>query len=432
MSAFFHWPNTLTILEGFFYILEFALFFRKLCQECSWEQRFLLGAANFFFYFLIFGCVEFTVFGVVLLLHVLMAAVCAVFLWFFFGLQRQYALFLAVVFVLSRSVWNAQIFTIFFSEKLLSGWVQRVVNFTMRILLLLVMQQWFVRIDRARTIDRRELFVGLFPGCAMFVARVGIYHYCYYLKEALSEEAQNVFLMISVFLAFAVLVSLAASELYFAYIHSREELVQAENQLDLQYQMFTERRRSDEQLKGIYHDMANHLNMLHSLAKDGKIQSYIEEIQAETREAMEDVETGNTTLDLLLRQKARACREAGLVLEAAVRFPPGDFLSQREICTLFANCIDNAMEAAAKEGVEDRTIRVSGSERHGWLVVQIENSFAGSVNWKNGQPTTSKQGGVHGYGLKNMDAVLKAHGGMYSIETKEGRFFLTWMVPVPS
>ena len=101
-----------------------------------------------------------------------------------------------------------------------------------------------------------------------------------------------------------------------------------------------------------------------------------------------------------------------------------------ELCVLFANCLDNAMESASDPAVSDKVIRVNGGEHHGCLVVRFENACAHAPRLQNGQLPTSKKGGVHGYGLKNVRTVLEQHDGTLSLQPQHSRFVLTWMLPL--
>ena len=51
--------------------------------------------------------------------------------------------------------------------------------------------------------------------------------------------------------------------------------------------------------------------------------------------ALQGVSTGNSTLDLILRQKAEQCTARGLHLEAAVHMPEGHGLTSMELCVLW-------------------------------------------------------------------------------------------------
>lgn len=418
------------LLSCLSYGLAYAVFFRRLRAELPWQRRLAALLVNMAGYLALMRLLPKTQYPLVLLFHLVLVGASTFQLRVESRLSWSYALFLGASFVLYRGVWNAQL-----SALLLPGLeshvqLRNVLNQILSLLLLYVLQRWVVRMDRARTVTGYELFVGLFPACAMFTARIGIYHYCYYQEAALAARGGQVFGLLGGLLGISTLVALGASELYFSYIHTREELQLAEQQLQQQYQLFQEQRTKDEQLKSVYHDMANHLSVLRGMTRSADAEQYIAALTRQTENALQGVATGSSTLDLILRQKAEQCAARGLHLEAAVHMPEGHGLSSMELCVLFANCLDNAMESASDPAVSDKVIRVNGGEHHGCLVVRFENACAHAPRLQNGQLPTSKKGGVHGYGLKNVRTVLEQHDGTLSLQPQHSRFVLTWMLPL--
>lgn len=426
-------PDGGDFLSGAYAAVHYAIFFEKLYRDGSRKDRTLAAAVNFLLYLVLFGMTVRSSYHFVLLIHGVWCAGCSLLLYRQKRLQKQYAIFLNVIFVLSRGIWNRQLIVFLIPGAAgIAGACLEAAVVALNAVTLYAVQRWIVRIDKERTISWSELFAGLFPACATFMARIGIYHYVYYLQELSTRQAVAEFTGIGAFLAFSTIVSIGASEKYFAYIHNRHELELAEQQLALQYEMFKEQRRNDEMLKSVYHDMANHMNVLQGMADLESVQGYIRELGERTSGILEDIDTGNGTLNLILRQKRQACEEKGIALEAAVSFGGADFLNPMEICTLFANCIDNAMEAVERDKVQDRTIQIRGGLQHGCLVVRFENEYNHTLSEGEEGLRSSKGQGVHGYGLRNVKSVLSHHDGALSIHSEEGRFVLTFMIPIPA
>ena len=424
-------PTASRILYGALFVFEYALFFFPLYRTCRHTHPIRSALCCFTIYMLSLGVTTRVNPFLVMLLHVLLAFLSACQLHSETGIQRQYALFLSLSFILCRGVWNSSVFSTLF--PVINGFpahLKSLLIVFITLLTLYIMRRYVIRLNTYRRLAARELFVELFPAYAAFFARIVLYHYSAELNHMLTPDARQAFSILGVLLTFSTLISLSANELYFSYSDSKRQLDLAQAQLKRQYEMFTERQRSDEQLKRVYHDMANHLNVLRSLRSTEEIRRYIGSIDEMTRSALEENDTGNETLNLLLRQKSEECRKVGLTLEAAVRFPQADLLTPMEICTLFSNCIDNAIEAASHESVSDKTIRISGYEQHGCLIVRFENAYAHSLKYEEKHLVTSKSGPLHGYGLKNVRDVLSKHDGALSIHPQDGRFVLTFMLPV--
>lgn len=409
--------------------LAYLLFFHRLYQEKPVPAQLAAAAAAAALKGALLWLLPRQIYSNVLLLYLLVGLWCTVNLHWRHRLQWTYAAFLATAFLLYRGVWNEQLAELLLPA--LARWplVRKALNDLIPLLLPAVLQHWVVRLDPDRKMSGSELFICLFPPCAMLAVRIGIYHYCYFLSPAVQSEGMQVLAWLGGLLAFSILVSLSSSELYFASLRTRQELHLAQQQLEQQYQSFQQQRARDEQLKSLSHDMENHLRVLHGMTGEQEARAYIDELTRKAQPLVEQVVTGSPTVDLILQQKQEECRRWGLCLEAAVRCPAQEPVSAMELCVLFANCMDNAIEAARNPAVTDRVIRVNGGVQHGWFVVRFENACLEQLRMKDGLPCTTKEGGIHGYGLKNVRAVLEKHDGSLSIQPEEGRFVLTWMLP---
>ena len=92
-------------------------------------------------------------------------------------------------------------------------------------------------------------------------------------------------------------------------IQQREE--QQLQKLQVQYQYYEERLKDEQRVRGIYHDMKNHLLVLQAQLKEigntgdkGKRQEaeeMIEKIQNQISDYEDYVQTGNAFLDVILR-----------------------------------------------------------------------------------------------------------------------------------
>ena len=420
-------PTANRLLSFLFFLVDYQVFFSVLYAHAGAGQRLKAALCCAVIYFLTFGFTVRHFLFLILITHAVITLLCAWLLNLQTGVPTPHALYLAVAFIICRGTWNAQMLRSLFPFI-------PPVNVTLptelfSLCFLLLAKRFLVRFEPDFAPAWKEVFSELFPACAMFTARIAIYHYCYYLEGSMTAGASRVFSWIGTFLALATICSLAANEVLFSYNQSRRQLALAQAQLKRQYEAFSERRRNDEQLKRLHHDMANHLSILREMKNPDEIRQYIGSLDQHAA-ALEECDTGNETLNLLLLQKSEACRKSGLSLEAAILAPREACLTPMEICTLFANCIDNAMEAASDARVADKTIRVSGSVQHGCWVVRFENAYAHALQYAENRIASSKGDPLHGYGLQNVRAVLDQHGGTLSIHPKDGRFVLTFMIPV--
>ncbi len=144
------------------------------------------------------------------------------------------------------------------------------------------------------------------------------------------------------------------------------------------------------------------------------------------------VKTGNETLDTILTRHSLYCQEHGIRLSCIADGSRLRFLPVGEICTLFGNALENAIEAVSRlERPEDRIISLQIREQRGMLVVLVDNNYSGELVFRDGLPQTSKpEGADHGFGLKSIRLVAEKYGGEMTV-TADELFHLCVLLPVP-
>lgn len=144
------------------------------------------------------------------------------------------------------------------------------------------------------------------------------------------------------------------------------------------------------------------------------------------------VSTGNDTLDTLLTERSLYCEKQGIRLSCMVDGKKLSFMPVGDICALFGNAVENAIEAVSKlECPEERCISFQVRESRRMLVVIIDNCFSGPLEFEDGLPKTTKgEAGWHGYGLKSIRRVAEKYGGQATVLADE-MFRLTILIPLP-
>ena len=86
-----------------------------------------------------------------------------------------------------------------------------------------------------------------------------------------------------------------------------------------------------------------------------------------------------------------------------------------DLCSLFCNLIDNAIEASEKitDGDTERFIKISADCRSGFLILRVENTAQQVPEFKNGVCRTSKSTDkeLHGLGLKLVRQIVEEYDG---------------------
>lgn len=146
-----------------------------------------------------------------------------------------------------------------------------------------------------------------------------------------------------------------------------------------------------------------------------------------------NLKTGNDTLDTILTERSLYCEKHGIRLSCMADGSKLGFLSVGEIYSLFANALENAIEAVSKlEDEAARNISFIVRENRGMLVINIDNCYSGELTFEDGLPKTTKSDeGYHGYGMKSIRLIAQQYGGEATVAADE-LFHLSVLIPIPT
>lgn len=197
---------------------------------------------------------------------------------------------------------------------------------------------------------------------------------------------------------------------------------------------FTEYKLAEEETRRFRHDVINNLSCIDALLQEEKPEEakrYVEAMLGEVKSLSPAVVTGDEMLDCILSSKWDTMKQAGIsfaldgVLDRGLSWEPID------ICTVFANAVDNAIEACRKVKGE-RRICLSLKYTKNFYCIELMNSADGADIGKisgKGRYTTKKDAELHGYGLQNMKRTLEKYDSDMEIELAEGNFIVRMMIP---
>lgn len=181
----------------------------------------------------------------------------------------------------------------------------------------------------------------------------------------------------------------------------------------------------------LYHDLNNHLNVVYQLMDSGnteEAQAYIRKISEPMRQLSNTIWTGEEVVDVIINSKLAKMKEKGISSEINVEFPQNTNLSSHDICTILANLLDNAIEAAEPLGASGN-ISLTIRRIHHFLTIKVSNSCVGKHENFSCYPKTTKHDKMfHGWGLPSvMDAVEK-YNGTFKCINKEHQFIVSIML----
>lgn len=204
----------------------------------------------------------------------------------------------------------------------------------------------------------------------------------------------------------------------------------AEYQVEQSRQHLGEVQGIYREMRGYKHDFHNHLQTLKGQLEAGETEralAYIRELDARLINTDTLLKTGNISLDAILSAKIAQAKAEKIEVAVKVNVPDKLLLSDLELSIVVGNLLDNAIEAClASRG--ERFLRLFMGMKGKMLYFSMLNS-AGEKQNKKGTLFSSHKKGLHGFGLRRAEAILKEHGGWCKYNSEDGAFTSEFLVP---
>ena len=177
------------------------------------------------------------------------------------------------------------------------------------------------------------------------------------------------------------------------------------------------------------HDIKHHLLILREYGQERKwdmLMSYLNELSDDILVQKKAMWTQVGILDTLLEQKKAKAESKGIAFRIQADRIVGLPFSDLEICTLFSNLLDNAIEACEKIEGNRRWIEIQITRKSGMLYLTISNSIKDRPSEQEGKLITNKQNHqLHGYGIKSVQKIVRKYEGDFSYQIRESEFIVT-------
>lgn len=208
-------------------------------------------------------------------------------------------------------------------------------------------------------------------------------------------------------------------------IQMRLQMTSAQNDmLEQNYERMNEFYKANAKL---YHDLNHHLSAIYHMLEKGnqeQAKQYIESLREPLNLPPVPIRTSLDMVDVILYEMDKKAERKGvLMIVDAQRMPSDITIEKKDLCALFANLLDNAVEAAGRE------IRMQIRPIHQMLFIQIENDFVTEPVKQNGRfRTTKKNPDSHGWGMQIIEQIVSKYEGSIEYEVKEGSFCVNAMI----
>lgn len=187
------------------------------------------------------------------------------------------------------------------------------------------------------------------------------------------------------------------------------------------------------EIRRLKHDLANHLQILSALPED-KRDAYLSDLTKNAAVLQSASYCKDATVNAVLTVKKNLMERYGIFLEAAIDICTELPFDKTDICALYANALDNAIEACVKLPESARRIGLKSKAQKGLFCLEVSNpthSPSDARAQNNAIPSTSKSDKQnHGFGLKSIKEIVERYHGSLEIESVNGAFHLFLYIPL--
>ncbi len=202
--------------------------------------------------------------------------------------------------------------------------------------------------------------------------------------------------------------------------------------LNAQYEQYRNYLQGIELINIKYHDLKHQIAGMRAEIDPEKRELWLNQLEEELEDFRPEQQTGNAVLDTLIAGKTSVMRTNKIRFTCVADGKLLGAIHVTDICSIFGNALDNAIESVAQEeDPERRLIHLMVTERNGFIFIMMTNYCRAEVNFKDGLPVTTKADRRnHGYGIRSMRYAVRKYNGTLTTQIKNDAFELKILIPL--
>ena len=272
------------------------------------------------------------------------------------------------------------------------------------------------------------LTVAMIGICVFAISNLSFYFHDTPFSGQYASEIMN----IRTFADLGGLAILFAYHQHRAHMYAQRELDAMQTVLENQYAQYRMSRDSMELINRKYHDLKHQINALRSEQNPAVRNQWLDEMEADIRSYEAQNKTGNSVLDTVLTGKSLYCQKHRITLSVIADGSRLHFMDVMDICTIFGNALDNAIECELKiQEKSMRAIHLTLTTQKQFLLLRVENYCPETPKFQGGLPVSTKgDPAFHGFGVKSIQHTARKYGGTTTFGVEDGWFVLKVLIPL--
>lgn len=210
-----------------------------------------------------------------------------------------------------------------------------------------------------------------------------------------------------------------------------------ESYLAAELEYIEQYKRTQTETRAFRHDIINNLSLTNMMLEEGNVDGASEHLKSllgNVKALSPAIITGDEMLDCIVAMKADKMKEMHIEFSTDGVIDGGLNMKPMDVCSIFANALDNAIEAASKISLENNpwvSMRIKRTEK--FFIIRIANASSVKVDveklFMSSGYTSKKDTEHHGFGLRNIQNAAEKYDGIIKAESDENEFALSIMIP---
>ena len=175
-----------------------------------------------------------------------------------------------------------------------------------------------------------------------------------------------------------------------ALLEKQTELLERQREMTVKYYDGLQKRY--EQTQKLLHDMKKHIQVISCLASSEE--SLKEEYSKELINSMDEIgwqfQCSDKIVSAIVWDKIQVCKNQNITFEVNMQDIDFDFMDKIDVTTLFANLLDNAIEACQCSKEQKRKITLRIHRYKDYIVIMMRNTIGGIPVLKDGRLMSTK------------------------------------------
>ncbi len=255
-----------------------------------------------------------------------------------------------------------------------------------------------------------------------------------FLIFKLSYDTESIYMYnLSVLCSFGLLFCTFLALYLYEHLANQSQIIarhqQFEQQIKAQSKHLDEILLSQNKLRKFRHDFLNHLTAINgyfNLKDYTGGMDYIKQIDKLIYASNDMIETGNIAIDAIVSSKKALAESKGITFDINIQIPEKMPFDATDVCIIFGNALDNAIEACGRIENGDRRISLTVIYENDSVICKIANTA--QKGRKLTLDTVKSDRKNHGLGIESIKTTLEKYNHIFKINQTETEFSLSFII----